>query len=205
MQTIMNTIKRTQTIDGSGIKMIPLMRFNYWSRRVDVIQASDINNALDTIDKYNEKILGFIRIDQVINDIGSPYDFCMCELTSINRNDNTKDINGVKRTEYTFRKNSVLDAPMLYVVPKYRQTDSSLYINDYTYDGGTQTITINEPDNYPTPFRWGYTKLSIDDNEESPVLKETYTLATLIVDDLDNWNAEKGNDRDGMFYILVRE
>jgi hypothetical protein len=94
---------------------------------------------------------------------------------------------------------------MLYVVPKNRQTDSSLYINNYTQDRDTQTITINEPENHPTPFRWGYTKLSIDGPEKSPVLKETYTLATLIVNDLDNWNANHGNDRDGMFYILVRE
>lgn len=204
INALINSNRRNNNSTGSGIELIPLMRFNYWWSRVDVIQASDINKSLDIIERYNERILAFIRIDQKIDDIKSPYDFCYCELSSIVRNDNTKDENGIKHTNYTFSKVGTVDRPMLYIRPQNRKTDPSDYVNSYTEEAVTRKPIIQEPSGAPTPFYWGYTKLSIDSAASPPELKETTTLATLIVEDLDEWNKDKGNDRDGMFYVLVR-
>lgn len=203
---MLNNIRRQHDIETTGtIELIPLMRFNYWWARTDVIQASDINKALDIIDKYGEKIIAFIRIDQTIGDTDSSYNFCYCNLTSIKRNDNTKNGAGIKCTEYTFRNIGGIDCPVLYIRPQNRKEDPSSYINDYETDPDTKKPIIQEPDDFPTPFYWGYNTLSIDSSVSPSVLKETDTLTTLIVEDLDKWNKDENNDRDGMFYLVVRK
>lgn len=200
MNSLLNNIRRQQDIETMGaIELIPLMRFNYWWARIDVIQASDINGALDTINKYGESIMAFIRIDQIISDTDSAYDYCYCNLTSIIRNDNTKNDECIKCTNYTFSRIGGIDCPVLYIRPQYRNEDPNSYINSYTTDPVTGKPIIQEPDDSSTPFYWGYNVLSIDSSSSPPVLKETATLATLVVENLDEWNNSKGNDRDGMF------